>query len=56
MSIFWILAIAAVVLIIFSGIFVFRKAARVGFGILKILFFVFIVFLIIMIVLAVIRQ
>ena len=55
MSIFWILAIIAAALIIFSGIFGFRGAGRAGWGILKILFFIFIVFLIIMIVLAIIR-
>jgi uncharacterized membrane protein YtjA (UPF0391 family) len=55
MSIFWILAIIAAVLIIFSGIFGFRGAGKTGWGILKILFFVFIVFLIIMVILAIIR-
>ena len=35
MSIFWILAIIAVVLIVFSGIFGFRGAAATGWGIPK---------------------
>ena len=41
MSIFWILAIIAVVLIIFSGIFGFRGGSATGWGILKILFSIF---------------
>jgi len=56
MSVFWILAIVAVVLVAFSGIFAFRGAARTGCGILKILFFVFIIFLFVMIIFAFIRQ
>jgi len=55
MSIFWILAIVALVLIILSGVFGFRRAGAVGWTILRVLFWIFIAWLIVMVIFAIVR-
>ncbi|MHB1347359.1 MAG: DUF1328 domain-containing protein [Candidatus Humimicrobiaceae bacterium] len=53
MSIFWTLALVAVVLVILSGVFGFRGAGSIGWTILRVLFWVFIAWLIIMVIFAI---